>query len=290
MFGVKLPLNFNSPYKSKGIIEFWQRWHMTLTRYLTLLLFNPISLWVARRRQEKGLSSGRQAAHTLRGFSAMVVFPTVMTMLLAGIWHGAGLQFVIYGLLHGAFLSINHAWRIFFPPKAQAAADRPLLRRLWSGFWPVALTYLAIVVTQIVFRADSTADALSLLAGMIGVHGSGFPLPAPPEFATELGTIQHWLLDRQFLAAATRDAYDALTLPMATNLLMGLGLAVITFAAPNVYQIMGQWSPALTKVHSALKGALLWRPSAGWAVASGVLLFCASVPLDHAARFLYFQF
>jgi D-alanyl-lipoteichoic acid acyltransferase DltB (MBOAT superfamily) len=289
MFGVKLPLNFNSPYKSKGIIEFWQRWHMTLTRYLTLLLYNPISLWVAMRRQKKGLSSGRQAAATPLGFASMVIFPTMTTMLLAGIWHGAGLQFVIYGVLHGTYLSINHAWRIFFPPTAHAVV-RPLVRRIWSGFWPVALTYLAVLVTQIVFRADSAGDAFAVLAGMIGVHGSGFPLPLPLNDVQYLGVAQHYFMDHRFFEVATRDAYNTLTLPLATNLLTAFGLMVVAFGAPNVYQIMGQWSPALTKVHSTLKGLVLWRPSMAWATGCGVLLFWSSTRLEHAARFLYFQF
>ena len=289
MFGVKLPLNFNSPYKSSAIIEFWQRWHMTLTRYLTLLLYNPISLWVARRRQKKGQSSGRQAATTPGGFTSMVVFPTLTTMLLAGIWHGAGLQFVIYGVLHGTFLSVNHAWRIFFPLVTKPVF-RPWLRRMWSGFWPVALTYLAVLVTQIFFRADNTRDALALLAGMSGAHGSGFPLPFPLNNVQYLGAAQSWFLDHRIFVIGPREAYNTLTLALATNLLIVLGLAVIAFGAPNVYQIMDKYSPALTKVHSTLKGALLWRPSLPWALLSGLLLFWASLRFDHAARFLYFQF
>ncbi len=263
MFGVKLPLNFNSPYKASSIIDFWQRWHMTLTRYLTLLIYNPIALAVARRRQAKGLPAGQRAASTPSGFRSMIVFPLMVTMLLAGVWHGAGLQFFIFGALHGTYLCVNHAWRIFMPPSSTAPPPA-LLRRLWLRFWPVAVTYLAVLVAEIFFRAASSGDAVALLAGMLGVNGGG----VWPAFLTSNS--------------------DALRL--ADNLVLGLGLAVIAFFAPNVYQIMGRWSPALTKVRSTLRPSLQWQPTFRWAMVGGALLFLASLRFDQKAVFLYFQF
>ncbi len=288
VFGVKLPLNFNSPYKSSSVIEFWQRWHMTLTRYLTLLLYNPISLRIARRRQARGFSSGRQAALTISGFTSMIVFPTMTTMLLAGIWHGAGLQFIMYGLLFGVYLSINHAWRTMYPPSLRTAPKLAMLQ-VWSTLWPIVLTYLAVLVSQVFFRSDSFGNAVQMLAGLIGMHGSGLPLPIPLNDVKYLGVAKHWLLDHGLFVVATRDAYNSLTLPLATNLAFGLGLAVIAFAAPNVYQIMGDRSPALTKVRPS-RIPLLWRPTLPWAVGIAVLLFFACQRFDHPARFLYFQF
>jgi|HubBroStandDraft_1064217.scaffolds.fasta_scaffold00034_41 alginate O-acetyltransferase complex protein AlgI len=266
MFGVKLPLNFNSPYKASSIIDFWQRWHMTLTRYLTLLLYNPIALWVARRRQAKGLPAGQKAAATASGFRSIIVFPTMVTMLLAGVWHGAGLQYFIFGALHGAYLCVNHAWRIFMPSSstASSSAAPALSSRLWMRFWPVAVTYLGVLVAEVFFRARSAGDALALLAGMSGANGVG----ARPAFFT-----------------SNPDA-----LRLADNLALGLGLAVIAFCAPNVYQIMGQWSPALTKVRSTLRPSLQWQPTLKWAMVGSVLLFLASLRFDQKAVFLYFQF
>ena len=262
MFGVKLPLNFNSPYKASSIIEFWQRWHMTLTRYLTLLLYNPIALWVARYRQAKGLLAGPRAASTLSGFGSVVAFPMMVTMVLAGVWHGAGLQFFIFGALHGAYLCVNHAWRIFGPSSpTKQAPPLPPLRRLWCLLWPVALTYLAVLVSQIFFRAGSSGDALALLAGMFGANGGGLqPLidPSNPR--------------------------------LAAYLLLGLVLAVIAFRAPNVYQIMGERSPALTKVRWTLRPSRQWQPAFGWAMVGALLLFLGSLRSDQAATFLYYQF
>jgi alginate O-acetyltransferase complex protein AlgI len=259
MFGVKLPLNFNSPYQSTSIIDFWQRWHMTLTRYLTLLLYNPVSLWVARRRARKGQSVGRQAASTPLGFASMIIFPTMTTMLLAGVWHGAGLQFFIFGFLHGTYLSVNHAWRLFFPVSSKPPPQLPPLpMRIWSAVWPVATTYLAVIVAQIFFRADNTGDAFTLLDGMLGLNGS--------------------------------ETYDSITAPLVHTAQLTLLLGVIAFGAPNIYQIMDKYSPALTKLRSSVHRMLLWRPDWNWALASGAMLFWASLRFDHPARFLYFQF
>jgi len=257
MFGVKLPLNFNSPYKSASIIDFWQRWHMTLTRYLTLLLYNPLAFWVARRRKAKGYSTGRDAVSTPAGFLSMIAFPTMVTILIAGIWHGAGLQFVIFGALHGTYLCVNHAWRIAHPPDpAKLPAELPAPMRLWRALWPVVLTYLAVLVAEVFFRAGSVGDALALLAGMAGAHGSELPAASPH---------------------------------LAFNLLFGLSAGLIAFFAPNVYQIMDRWSPALTKVRSTLRG-MLWQPNFRWALIGGTLLFAASLRFDQSAPFLYFQF
>ena len=291
MFGVRLPLNFNSPYKSRSVVDYWQRFHMTLTRYLTLLLYNPMSLWVARRRAAKGQVVGRQAASTLGGFTSMIVFPTMTTMLLAGIWHGAGLQFLIFGLLHGAYMSVNHGWRVFFPVSSKPPLlQRSMVRRLWSTVWPVVATFLAVVVAQIFFRATGTRDAFAMLGGMVGVNGSGLPLPIAPRNPANMGAVQQWLVHCHVLISSTAQAYGTVTLPLVHNALLIVLLAIVAFGAPNIYQIMDRYSPALAKDHSGLHTILLWRPTWLWALASGGMLFWATLRFDHPARFLYFQF
>jgi D-alanyl-lipoteichoic acid acyltransferase DltB (MBOAT superfamily) len=284
MFGIKLPLNFNSPYKSASIIDFWQRWHMTLTRYITLLLYNPIALWVVRLRTRSGASTGKKAAATPAGFASMIAFPTITTMLLAGIWHGAGFQYVVFGLLHGLYLTINHAWRIFRATPSKAAL-RPV-----SLVWRVALTYLAVLLAQVFFRAHSASDAMAIIAGMIGLHGSGLPVTIPLANAQHFGAVLQPLIDMNLLVVGLRETYNALTLPLAHNLALAIALLVIAFTTPNVYQMLGDWSPAYTKVKAMSGKLLLWRPAWPVAIGFGVLLFFLSLRFGSSARFLYFQF
>ncbi len=169
MFSIEFPLNFNSPYKAANVIDFWSRWHMTLTRYLTLYLYNPISLGVVRRRLAAGKKASRKAQRTFSGFTSMVAWPMLATMFLIGIWHGAGLQFIIFGVLHGIFLSINHAWRIFV-----RAPDASRKTPLYAHVSSVLLTYGCVLIGQAFFRADTSSDALMLLSAMVGLrHGIG---------------------------------------------------------------------------------------------------------------------
>jgi alginate O-acetyltransferase complex protein AlgI len=139
MFGIFLPLNFNSPYKAASIIDFWRRWHMTLSRFLRDYLY--ISL------------GGNRHGTVLRYVNLMV------TMALGGLWHGAAWTFVIWGVLHGLYLCINHAWNNFGP------ATAPRFERVASlaGF---VLTFLSVVVAWVFFRADSVSSAISILTRM----------------------------------------------------------------------------------------------------------------------------
>src|SRR6201996_6632009 len=152
IFSIRFPLNFDSPYKATSVTEYWQRWHMTLTRYVTLYLYNPILLGVQRRRLAAGKKISRKSLATVGGFSAMVAYPTIITMLLTGLWHGAGLQFLIFGLLHGIYLTANQAWR-HFRQRRKGVPDEPA-----TGLLRMALrigVYLQVSFALIFFRADS---------------------------------------------------------------------------------------------------------------------------------------
>ena len=139
MFGIFLPLNFNSPYKATSIIEFWRRWHMTLSQFLRDYLYIPLG--------------GNRRGPALRYVNLMI------TMLLGGLWHGAAWTFVVWGALHGAYLCINHAWNHFGPKTPPRLA--PL-----ANAASLVLTFLAVVVAWVFFRADSMSTALSVLSKM----------------------------------------------------------------------------------------------------------------------------
>jgi alginate O-acetyltransferase complex protein AlgI len=277
MFGVRFPLNFYSPYKSHGIIEFWQSWHMTLTRYLNLYLYNPVALAITRNRMTKGLPVGRRGTTSLGGFFSLVMFPTFFTMTIAGIWHGAGLQFLIFGLLHAIYLSINHAWQIF-GPRAVEKPNRLLLMTRYAA--SVLLTYVAVLNAVIFFRADSTADAVTMIGGLLGMHG--------------VENLQ-WALGQPFPYASTSllsvSLYDAIEYARIWKQPLVLAfLFAVVWAMPNAHQIMGKYSPALAKSQTVKWHMFAWQPSVVWALLTGVVFFLCLVLLQNTAKFLYFQF
>ena len=139
MFGIFLPLNFNSPYKATSIIDFWRRWHMTLSQFLRDYLYIPLG--------------GNRHGRTLRYVNLMI------TMLLGGLWHGAAWTFVAWGALHGVYLCINHAWNNYGPAVA------PRFARL-ANLAAFILTFLSVVVAWVFFRADSLPSALYVLSKM----------------------------------------------------------------------------------------------------------------------------
>lgn len=249
MFNVKFPLNFNSPYKSANVIEFWQRWHMTLTRYLTLYLYNPIALRITRRRLARGLPATKSAHATVGGFSSMIAFPTMVTMLLAGVWHGAGLQFIIWGALHGVYITANHLWRVA-RRRAISARKDPETRTVHIG--KVLLTYFAVLIASVFFRAPSAGSAVQLLAGMVGLHGVDF----------HLGT---------------------------TDMLWLVALFAIVWGLPNTQQILLVAQPALGEIKPGARW-LRWQMNSAWAVATGVAAILALTSIGGLSEFLYFQF
>jgi alginate O-acetyltransferase complex protein AlgI len=163
MFSIEFPLNFDCPYKAASIIEFWQRWHMTLSRYLNEYLYTPLVRGINSRRMQKGKKVSRKAQATPEGFLQMVVYPTMTTMFLAGIWHGAGFQFVVFGLLHGSYLTVNSGWRLLTPKGHPLHGKLPIPAA-------ILLTFLCVLMGHIFFRSASVAQATYVLGTMIGLH------------------------------------------------------------------------------------------------------------------------
>ena len=263
MFSIDFPLNFSSPYKAASIIDFPQRWHMTLTRYINSYLYNPISLWVSRRRAAQGKKITRKAMATPSGFISMIALPTTISLLLAGIWHGAGLQFVIFGLLHAIYLTANHGWRIFRGGHPVAFFSRNAILRLFSHGGRVLLTFAAVLVAQIFFRATGVRSAAAMLAGIAGRHrGAAVP------------------------AASYHPAMTAL-LPIMAGF-------VIVWTFPNTQQILARFKPALELAASDTQRqetlSIFWRPSVAWSTALGLLFFAVLVKMENPTSFLYFQF
>lgn len=154
LFSLHLPINFNSPYQATSIIDFWRRWHMTLSTFLKDYLY--ISLG--------GNRYGKFAK--LRNL--------FITMLLGGLWHGAGWTFIAWGVCHGTFLVINHTWR-----ELKISLPNGLSR---------ALTFLCVICAWVIFRAPTMDAALNILGGMFGMHG----ILLPESYANKLSFLANY--------------------------------------------------------------------------------------------------
>lgn len=160
MLGFRLPLNFNRPFRADSIVEYWRRWHMTMTRFFTNFVYAPLAVGLTRFALRAGLPEGAR-------FGLVVFLPTIFTFTVAGLWHGAGWTFVAFGLIHGVALAVNHVWREYELPHL----PKPLA-------W--ALTMLVVVVALGFFRAASVGEGLALLGAALGRGGAGESAIASP--------------------------------------------------------------------------------------------------------------
>ena len=257
LFGVRLPLNFNSPYQALNIVEFWRRWHMTLSRFLRDYLYFPLG--------------GNRQGKTRRYLNLMA------TMLLGGLWHGAGWAFVIWGGLHGFYLVLNHAW---------SGVSKQLglpSNRGWTRFLAWITTFLAVVIAWVFFRADSLAAALSLLSTMAGGHGIAIP--------GDWLAGSHWRVTWLLHGMGIRIGGAGFLVP---DPWAWFWIGVLLLAAarmPNTQQLMADFRPALDYV--AEPGRLLvwrFRLNAAWAALTVFLLVDALTRGEAVSEFLYFQF
>lgn len=243
MFGVVFPLNFNSPYKSRSIIDFWRRWHMTLSRFLRDYLYIPLG------GNRGGL--GR--------------FPNLfLTMLLGGLWHGAGWTFVIWGALHGLYLIVNHGWIA-----SKAKLGLKTSGGVFNSILAQGLTFLAVVIGWVFFRADTVEQALQVLQGMAGLNGL---FPAKP------------LCTSALLPAGS----CTFGIPAAGWVIAAL--LCIVFFTPNTQQIFAHWKPSLQAMTGSAPKWLLFSLNPKWMVVTAILLGICLASLGKESQFLYYRF
>lgn len=250
LFGVRLPLNFFSPYQSTSIIDFWRRWHITLSRFLRDYLYVPLG--------------GNRTGPARRYLNLMVV------MLLGGLWHGASWTFVVWGGLHGAFLVANHAWRAWRPGGLGTIPG-------WL------LTMLVVVVAWIPFRAPDFGTTLNIWRGMAGLNGLTLPGSLSAYFGGALGSyVDFGAVFTPFVALAGR--FPILMLPLGVILAvavpnpyrwMGRIEPALRFREP----------PATAWLRS-----VAWRPNWIWALLCLGTLIAVLLHDSPQVRFLYWQF
>lgn len=159
LFGIYLPLNFNSPLKAQSIIDFWQRWHMTLTGYIGQYLYTPITLFFTR------LSIGKSFIHEIL---LNLATPTILIFLIIGFWHGANWTFILFGLVHGVFVVTNHLWRKVKPIKTNG-------RVIAIIYW--LITLISVNIGFVLFRSKSTGEAIKIYKGMLNFFNFGSSQP-----------------------------------------------------------------------------------------------------------------
>jgi D-alanyl-lipoteichoic acid acyltransferase DltB (MBOAT superfamily) len=255
MFGVQLPINFDSPYKAVSIVDFWRRWHITLSRFLRDYVYF-------------GLGGNRHGA--VRRYVNLLT-----TMLVGGLWHGAGWTFIAWGGLHGLYLVLNHAWRAIARPR-DVDVRRLTIGTALSGL----LTFIAVVCGWVVFRSPDFPTAVAVLGGMFGRQGVVLPsafavhLPAAASVLSQVGV--------EFKLGGGSE-FVTMIAWIATSL-------TIVFLAPNTQQIMANFRPGLGAERPHRQFRLQWRPSTGWAIACAVLGSCGLLSLHRVSEFLYYQF
>lgn len=263
MFGIRLPLNFNSPYKAISIIDFWRRWHITLSQFLRDYLYIPLG--------------GSRKGKIRRYFNLMV------TMLLGGLWHGAGWTFIFWGALHGFYLVVNHLYRgVRQGLGHNLKHDGMMLRSLgWST------TFLAVVISWVFFKANNFETANSILSSMFGLNG----IDLPQFVAPYLGFLRN--LGVGFLGFTVNVGISQKYATFGIIILL-----LIAWFTPNTQQWMGKYNPTLTEPAEYYQPlwqkrfwqSISWRPNQTWTMVVASLSALSLLCFSRVSEFLYFQF
>ncbi len=265
MFGIRLPINFDSPYKAQNIIDFWRRWHITLSRFLRDYLYFPLG--------------GNRKGNMRRYVNLITV------MLLGGIWHGAGWTFAVWGLLHGSYLLFNHAWHDLRARMGFDAGHSTWLGRRFAQ----ALTLLAVIIAWVFFRSADLPTAISVLSSMFGLHGISLLHGLQAYFSpVQLQWMHayHIRFDGMF--------YNGLA-DFNSGIIWVFALFLVALLAPNTQSMMRYYKPTIGVYNrfGVLTGSgMRWRINMLYGVIVGGAFFIACTKWLAAApsEFIYFNF
>ncbi|MDH3790653.1 MAG: hypothetical protein OES41_02820, partial [Rhodospirillales bacterium] len=244
-------------YKATGIIDFWRRWHMTLSRFLRDYVYIPLG----------GSRSGRFNRYR----------NLFLTMLIGGLWHGAGWNFVLWGGLHGLGLIVNHGWRYLCGASNQSWWARNMAR---------SATLVFVMLAWVPFRAVTFDGALAVYGGMLNLPQAWEPILGP--LASALAMIG-------FSFEGPQAAGDNLVL--IPWLVFWLG---VIWILPNTQQFLARFEPAYNVDEQALVAggmlnprrgyAVIWAPRVTWGIAIGLMFALSVMSLNQESEFLYYQF
>jgi D-alanyl-lipoteichoic acid acyltransferase DltB (MBOAT superfamily) len=253
MFGLKLPVNFYSPYRAQNISDFWRMWHATLSRFLRDYVYTPLGGFLCSPRRQR--------------------FNLFMTMFAGGVWHGAGWTFFLYGVCHGLYVVIHQLWRI------NVSGPLNLVGKAWYKALAQLLTFLVVVFTLVLFRAETLAAAVGVYQGLL--HSGQWVFS--PAYLQQLQ-------DTNIFAILSMSG-------LAVNMMtVVFGTLVLATAAcwllPSTWQLFQSFDVAYDQPPTG-RGAVLqiaWQPRLGWAVFIAFLFVACCLNLTQVSEFLYFQF
>jgi D-alanyl-lipoteichoic acid acyltransferase DltB (MBOAT superfamily) len=257
MFGVWLPLNFHSPLRSNNMSELWRRWHMTLSRFVQNYIFQPIQVPMTRFAAERTKTR-------LGMFAVSTLAPTFLSMVIIGVWHGAGWNFLIFGILHGTYVGTNELWTFLRRRSRKKGAPRPAYQVALARI----LTVTAFVFATVPFRAKNVAVTVDFVRDMFAPF-------------TRTGPRFDWVAAAPFGVAGA-------------VLALGVGYAIVQLL-PNTQQFMTRVEPALewpkwSKVdHPPISAT--WRPTPAWTAVAALFFFLGvAFIMRGTTEFIYFNF
>lgn len=249
MMGIRLPLNFNSPYKATNIIEFWHRWHMTLSTFLRNYVYIPL---------------GGNRKGTIRRYLNLM-----LTMLIGGLWHGAAWTFVFWGALHGLYLSVNHAWKHI---KQKLNINKITNIEFFSRLF----TFYSVMVAWVFFRAESFSSAVSILKGMAGLNGIVLPTVCGQKLN---------LLTSFFNIQFNNLTYCYGTVQLLALMLS----LIVVWCLPNTQELLSNFQPTLNKITSVSSGKFWsYIPLPGLTYSNHMLTIILTPVLAFIISFLIF--
>jgi len=255
MFGIILPVNFYSPYKAINIIDFWKRWHITLSRFLRDYLYIPLG--------------GNRLGNRRRYVNLLV------TMLLGGLWHGSNWTFIVWGAMHGFYIIINHAWHFIL--KAIGIRRK---HSILGCFFARLLTFFAVVISWVVFRADSVDSALIVYNAMFGGSGLSFPLIYEPYISRFSDYVNFVYIDNGIFNNINR------------YIILLISMIFVIWFMPNTMEFFKREKPALglEVISEKNKSNIAWYSNYFYTIFIVIIASASIVFIQKESVFLYFQF
>jgi alginate O-acetyltransferase complex protein AlgI len=250
LFGIRLPCNFNSPLRSTGIVDFYKRWHITLTRVIAKFMFTPLAVAGARFSSKRNLKGWQEKVFT-------VWLPILVNFEAIGIWHGAAMTFVMFGLFHGFWFILETSVRATKRWKAFAKNTSGLLRLRLGQI----MTFAPMVLSFALFKSSSLGSFWLLVSSLAN------------NWFSVLSNQSNRVLDTKYAV-----------------IYLAVSFAII-WLSPNAYEFLRRYRPGIVQFSVPSTTPVLtrfrWRPTLIWTALISILAFSAFSQLNAPVPFVY---